>query len=117
MHTPSDDEDIENRTQGAYPQEPAQSREPVQKAFSHTPTYHACDCHQQQKQEDLLSLVCKVNTAQSSTVRISPMLDAVDALEARETEAFHCVKTVDDFPAMKMDELQLWAAILSQKQC
>lgn len=35
------------------------------------------------------------------------MLDAVDALEARETEAFHCVKTVDGFPAMKMDELQL----------
>lgn len=45
------------------------------------------------------------------------MLDAVDALEARETEAFHCVETVDDFPAMKMDELQLWEAILFQKQC
>lgn len=89
----------------------------VQKAFSHTPTYHACDCHQQQKHEDLLSLGCKVNNAQSSTVRISPILDAVNVLEARKTEAFHCVKTVEHFPATKMDELQLWAAILFQKQC
>lgn len=68
---------------------------PVQKAFSPTPTYQACDCHQQRKQEDLLSLGCKVNTAQSSTVRISPRLDAADTQEARETEALHCVKTVD----------------------
>lgn len=89
---------------------------PVQKAFSPTPTYQACDCHQQRKQEDLLSLGCKVNTAQSSTVCISPRLDAADTQEARETEALHCVKTVDDFPAMKMDELQPWAAILFQKQ-